>query len=153
LSPLGSRRIAVIGFGSQGHAQAQNLRDSGLDVIVAELLGIEAWERATAVRIEVLSTSEAVCSADIVQVLVPDELQPQVYQGEMGSYGFSHGFNIHFGQIVPPPYVDVFMVAPKAPGVIQRRAFLEGVLLFWWPSLGPYRNLRSITVLQDYREG
>jgi len=133
LSPLRGRRIAVIGFGSQGHAQAQNLRDSGLDVVVAELPGTEAWERATSAGMEVLSTDEAVRSAEIVQVLVPDELQPQVYEEEIGPYlkegnalGFSHGFNIHFGQIIPPPYVDVFMVAPKAPGAILRRAFLEG---------------------------
>lgn len=133
LEPLKGKKIAVIGYGSQGHAQAQNLRDSGLEVIVAELPGTPNYELAKSHGFQPVSADEAVRASDYIQVLVPDQLQPLVYEKSIRPYlkeghvlGFSHGFNIHYSQIVPPPYVDVVMVAPKGPGHLVRRQFEEG---------------------------
>ncbi len=123
----------MIGYGSQGHAQAQNLNDSGLDVIVGLKDTSKSWAQAEKDGLEVMTVSAASAKADIVQILVPDELQSQIYANEIepgltagNAIAFSHGFNIHFGQIVPPEGVDVFMVAPKAPGHMVRRTFVEG---------------------------
>ncbi|HIE51814.1 MAG TPA: ketol-acid reductoisomerase, partial [Armatimonadetes bacterium] len=130
---LKDKTVAIIGYGSQGHAQAQNLRDSGVKVVVAELPGTANYERAQAEGFTPLTASEATQQGDLVQILIPDEIQAQVYASDIGPYltegkalGFSHGFNIHYGQIVPPENVDVIMVAPKGPGHLLRRMFVEG---------------------------
>jgi ketol-acid reductoisomerase len=129
---LKRKRVAVIGYGSQGRAQALNMRDSGVDVVVGLRPG-SSWERAEADSLEVQTVSEAVAKADIVLMLVPDMAQPTVYKeqvephlGKGKTLQFAHGFNIHFGQIVPPRDVDVIMVAPKAPGPEMRRQYEEG---------------------------
>lgn len=133
LDTLKGKTIAVIGYGSQGHAQAQNLRDSGLDVIVAELPGSNNFKQAEKDGFKPLTASEAAARADIIQILLPDEHQAGVYQAEIQAemkegktLCFSHGFNIHFNQIVPPAGVDVIMVAPKGPGHTVRREYSQG---------------------------
>ncbi|MEA3485372.1 MAG: ketol-acid reductoisomerase [Candidatus Aerophobetes bacterium] len=133
LKVLKNRTIAVIGFGNQGHAQAQNLKDSGLKVIVADLKESSNWKRAEEVGFEVMEAKKAAQKADIIQILIPDEYQADLYKSDIAPYlkegnalVFSHGFNIHFHQIVPPGNVDVFMIAPKGPGVLVRRMYLEG---------------------------
>lgn len=133
LEILKEKKIGVIGYGNQGHAQAQNLRDSGLEVIIGEVKGSLGWKRAEKDGFKPKETSEVAKECDIIQVLIPDELQPRVYKKDIhpwleegNALGFSHGFNIHFGQIVPSPGVDVFMVAPKGPGTLVRKQFLEG---------------------------
>lgn len=130
---MANKVIAVLGYGSQGHAQAQNLKDSGLNVIIGLREGSKSAETAKADGFEVYSTAEAVKRADIIQILIPDEVQARVYKNEIepnlvegNALVFSHGFNIHFGQIVPPENVDVFMVAPKGPGHLVRRTYKEG---------------------------
>lgn len=132
LSLLKGKKIAVIGYGSQGHAQAQNLKDSGLDVIVGLRKDSKSWPKAEAAGLKVAIVPEAAEAADIIQILVPDELQARIYKEEIEPYlkegkavMFSHGFNIHFGQIVPPGNIDVFMVAPKGPGHMVRRMYQE----------------------------
>jgi len=134
LKVLEDKKIAVLGYGNQGHAQAQNLKDSGLDVIVADLKGSKAWEQAEKDGFRVFTAAEASKQADIIQILLPDEIQPMVYKNEIvqgiesgNALVFSHGFNIHYHQIVPPSDVDVFMVAPKGPGSIVRRMYTQGV--------------------------
>jgi ketol-acid reductoisomerase len=133
LDVLKGKKIAIIGYGSQGHAQAQNLRDSGLEVIVADLPGTPNYELAVQHGFKPVSAAEAAKQADIIQILTEDEVQPLVYKNEVEaelSAGkallFSHGFNIHFGQIIPPKDVDVIMVAPKGPGHLVRRVYTEG---------------------------
>jgi len=130
---LKGKKVAIIGYGSQGHAQAQNLRDSGIEVIVSELQGTGNYDLAVEHGFKPVSASDAAKQADIIQMLVPDEVQPAVYKAEIApnlkagkALLFSHGFNIHFGQIVPPKDVDVIMVAPKGPGHLVRRTFTEG---------------------------
>ena len=133
LGVLKGKAVAVIGYGSQGHAQAQNMRDSGVAVIVAELEGTANYKRAKADGFSPMTAAEAAKKGDIIQILLPDTVQPRVYRGEIEpglSAGkalvFSHGFNIHFGQIKPPPDVDVYMVAPKGPGDLLRREYVAG---------------------------
>lgn len=125
--------IAVIGYGSQGHAQAQNLRDSGLKVIVADVPDSSNWKLAVSHGFQPLLTNDAAKKADIIQILVPDELQKKIYEAsiepnlESGNcLVFSHGFNIHFGQIKPREDIDVYMVAPKGPGHLVRRTYEQG---------------------------
>jgi len=132
LKNLKGKRIAIIGYGSQGHAQAQNLKDSGLDVIIGLRKG-RSWDQAVKDGFEVLKVKEASNEAHIVQILLPDERQPRVYREEIepslkdgDALSFSHGFNIHYNQIVPPENVDVFMVAPKGPGHLVRRVYKQG---------------------------
>jgi ketol-acid reductoisomerase len=133
LALLGGKTVAIIGFGSQGHAHAQNLRESGVEVVVAEAAGSPAWQRAEAAGFEVLPAAEAAARASVIMMVVPDEAQKAVYaaaihdnlaDGDM--LMFAHGFNIHFSQIVPPKTVDVTMVAPKGPGHLVRRVYTEG---------------------------
>ncbi|AYD40319.1 ketol-acid reductoisomerase [Clostridium fermenticellae] len=133
LELLEGKKIAVLGFGSQGHAHALNLKESGLDVIVGLYKGSKSWEKAEKCGFKVYETAEAVKQADIVAVLLPDEKQKQVYEesikdnlSEGNALLFAHGFNIHFNQIVPPEYVDVLMIAPKGPGHIVRREYTLG---------------------------
>jgi ketol-acid reductoisomerase len=131
-SLIRERTVAVLGYGSQGHAQAQNLRDSGVSVIVGVRSG-PSRDKARRDGFLALDVAEAVRRADIVHVLVPDEHQARLFQEEIGPHlrpgmalSFSHGFNIHFGQVTPPPEVDVFMVAPKAPGHAFRWLYQDG---------------------------
>ena len=133
LSLIQSKTVAIIGFGSQGHAHAQNLRDSGVKVVVSELKGTPNGERAEKAGFEVLSAAEATKQADVIMMLVPDQTQAVVYKNDVApnlkdgaTLMFAHGFNIHFGQIVPPKSVDVTMVAPKGPGHLVRRQYEEG---------------------------
>jgi len=133
LSLLNGKRIAIIGYGSQGHAHALNLRDSGADVRVGLYPGSKSWPKAEAEGLRVLPTDQACAEGDVIVMLVPDTAQPQIYRESVEPHltpgktlMFSHGFNIRFGQIVPPPTVDVSMVAPKAPGHRVREVFLEG---------------------------
>ncbi|MDP2931941.1 MAG: ketol-acid reductoisomerase [Chloroflexota bacterium] len=133
LDLLKQKVIAIIGYGSQGHAHAQNLRDSGCQVIVAEAEGTPGWKNAKAAKFKVMSATEAAKAADIIVMLLPDNLHREVYCSSI-SQGltkgkvlmFAHGFNIHFGQIVPPCDVDVTMVAPKCPGAMLRQTYVEG---------------------------
>ncbi len=130
---LKGKKIAIIGYGSQGHAHAQNLRESGMDVIIGELEGSKPWETAKSKGFEVYSADKATELADIIMILLPDQLQKEIYYKaiepniETGNVlCFAHGFNIHFNQIVPGTNVDVIMIAPKGPGHIVRRMFTEG---------------------------
>ncbi len=132
LNLLSGRTIGIIGYGSQGHAHAQNLRDSGQKVLVAEAEGSAGYKAAKEAGFEVLSAAEVAKRADIITMLVPDNLQPIVYREsiEKGLEAgkvlmFAHGFNIHYGQIAPPPGVDVTMIAPKCPGHMLRQLFTE----------------------------
>jgi len=129
---LKGKRIAVIGYGSQGRGQSLNLRDSGLDVVIGLRPG-KSWDAAVKDGMKVMTVAEATKGADIVQILLPDEHQGSVFRHEILPHlspgkclMFSHGFNIHFGQIVPPETVDVVMVAPKGPGFMVRRQYEEG---------------------------
>jgi ketol-acid reductoisomerase len=133
LDYLKDKTVAIIGYGSQGHAHALNLRDSGIKVIIGLLAGSRSIEKAKAEGFEVYSPDEAAKKADIIMILTPDTVQPTLYQSailpnldEGNALAFAHGFNIHFGQIVPPSYVDVFLVAPKGPGHLVRWMYEEG---------------------------
>lgn len=124
------KQVGIIGYGNQGHAQARNLKDSGVQVMVGELEGTPNWDKAKKDGFEVMHAAEVARRADVIQILIPDEYQAQMYRNDIAPHlkegdalGFSHGFNIHFHQIVPPPNVDVFMVAPKGPGPLVRRLF------------------------------
>lgn len=133
LGLLDGKTVAVIGYGSQGHAHALNLQESGVKVVVGLYEGSKSAERAKAAGLEVLTVAEAVQAADIIMILLPDEKQSKVYNESISPYltegkalMFAHGFNIHYGQIKPPAYVDVFMIAPKGPGHMVRRQYTEG---------------------------
>ena len=133
LALLEGRTVAVLGYGSQGHAHARNLADSGADVVVGLREGSSSWTKAEEAGLRVMTTAEAVKAADIVMVLLPDTEQARIYKEdiepnleERNSLAFAHGFNIHFGQITPPKGVDVWMIAPKGPGHLVRRTFEEG---------------------------
>ena len=133
LKKLKGLKIAIIGYGSQGHAQAQNLRDNGLEVLVSDLPGTDNYKLAQQHGFKPLSAAEAAQQADIIHILVPDELQPAVYKSEIAPHlkkgkalVFSHGFNIHYQCIQPPRDVDVWMVAPKGPGHLVRSVFQSG---------------------------
>ncbi len=133
LDILKDKVVAIIGYGSQGHAHAQNLRDSGVNVVVGQRPGGANYDLAKEHGFEPLSAAEAAKRADFIMLLLPDQHQAKVYRedvlpnlGAGKSLIFAHGFNIHFGQIEPPADVDVFMVAPKGPGHLVRRTFTEG---------------------------
>ncbi len=125
--------VAVIGYGSQGHAHALNLKDSGVEVIVGLYEGSKSWKKAESEGLKVKKVSEAVSEANVVAMLIPDTVQPEVFEkhvkaglDEGDMLLFAHGFNIHYNQIVPPEFVDVTMVAPKSPGHLVRRMYAEG---------------------------
>ena len=128
-----TKKVAILGYGSQGHAHALNLKESGCDVAVGLYEGSKSREKAEDEGLQVMDTAEAVQWADVVMMLLPDEKQPAVFQAEVEpnlSEGmlvlFAHGFNIHFNQIVVPPDVDLGLVAPKGPGHVLRRLYVEG---------------------------
>ncbi len=133
LEALRGRTVAVIGYGSQGHAHALNLRDSGIDVVVGLYRGSPSWGRAEAERLRVAPVADAAEDAAVVALLTPDHAQRSIYERDIGpalragaTVLFAHGFNIHFGLIQPAPTVDVVMIAPKAPGHRMRELFVEG---------------------------
>ncbi|WP_375504559.1 ketol-acid reductoisomerase [uncultured Nostoc sp.] len=133
LDLLAGKTIAIIGYGSQGHAHALNLKDSGLNVIVGLYPGSKSVAKAQAAGLTVKDVADAANAADFIMILLPDEVQKTIYKNEIepnleegNVLAFAHGFNIHFGQIVPPANVDVVMVAPKGPGHIVRRTYEQG---------------------------
>ena len=130
---LNGKTIAIIGYGSQGHAHALNLKESGAKVIVGLYEGSKSWAKAEAAGLTVMTAADAAKVADVVMMLIPDEKQAATYKKDIApnlkagaALAFAHGFNIHFGQIVPPADIDVFMVAPKGPDHLVRRVFTEG---------------------------
>ena len=130
---LTDKTVAIIGYGSQGHSHALNLKESGVNVVVGLYAGSKSKAVAEKAGLKVLTVAEAVKVADITMILIPDEKQADVYRNEIApnlksgsALAFAHGFNIHFKQIVPPADVDIFMVAPKGPGHLVRRTFVEG---------------------------
>lgn len=130
---LNDKVVAVVGYGSQGHAHALNLKESGVNVVVALYEGSKSAQKAKADGFEVLPVADAVKKADIVMMLIPDETQKKVYEAEVApnlkegqTLAFAHGFNIRFDQIVPPEFCDVIMIAPKGPGHLVRRVYTEG---------------------------
>jgi ketol-acid reductoisomerase len=133
LEQIRDKKIAIIGYGSQGHAQANNLKESGCDVVVGLRPDSPSREKAERAGLEVVNTADAAMLSDVVMLLVPDELAPGIYKDEIepnlqsGNYlAFAHGFSIHFKKIIPPEEVNVFMVAPKAPGHLERHEFIQG---------------------------
>ena len=133
-SLIKSKKVAVIGYGSQGHAHSLNMRDSGVNVTVATYAGSPSAARAKEDGLPVTTVEQATQKSDVVMILIPDETQKRVYKASIEpnlhpgqTLMFAHGFNIHFGQVVPPPFVDVSMIAPKAPGHRMRELFVEGV--------------------------
>jgi len=134
LANLKGRTVAIIGYGSQGHAHALNLRDSGVDVVVGLYEGSKSWAKAEATGLKVMSVADAAKAANIIMILVSDHIQADLYNKEIAPHMsagktlmFAHGFNIHFKQIAAPANVDVSMIAPKAPGHRVRELFTEGV--------------------------
>ncbi len=130
---LRGKKVAVIGYGSQGHAQAQNLRDSGIEVIVGQRPGSDNYDKAVEDGFKPVSAREAAEACDVIQILTPDHTQARIYAEDVApsmkagkTLLFSHGFNIHYGQIVPPPEVDTVMVAPKGPGHLVRSEYVRG---------------------------
>jgi len=133
LKYLKGKKIAIIGYGSQGHAHANNLRDSGVDVVVGLRRDGSSWPKAVAAGLTVMDTADAAKAADVIMIVVPDEMGGELYERDIapglrdGKYlAFAHGFNIHFKRIVPPPKVNVFMVAPKGPGHLVRSEYQKG---------------------------
>lgn len=133
LEVLKGKKVAVIGYGSQGHAHALNLKESGIDVVVGLYEGSKSWNKAEEAGLKVMFTKEAVKESDIIMILVNDEKQSKLYKEEIEpnmtpgkALAFAHGFSIHFGQIVPPKDIDVFLVAPKGPGHTVRSEYLGG---------------------------
>ncbi len=134
LTLLKEKVVGIIGYGSQGHAQAQNLRDSGCQVMVAEAEGSQGWKNAKEAGFSVLEAADVAKEADIIAMLVPDTLQRDIYYRSIekglapdNMLMFAHGFNIHYGQIMPPPDIDVTMIAPKCPGHMLRQLYTEGI--------------------------
>ncbi len=133
LDIIKSKKVAMLGFGSQGHAHAENLRDSGVEVIVGLKEGGSSWGKAAAKGFDVMSVAEATKAANVIMILLPDELQSAIFKNEISpnldkgdTIAFGHGFNIHYGQIVPPEGIDCIMIAPKAPGHTVRSEFVKG---------------------------
>ena len=139
-----SKKVAILGYGSQGHAHALNLKESGCDVAVGLYKGSKSWPKAEKEGLQVMTTADAVSWADVIMMLLPDEKQAAVFETEVEpnlSAGklmlFAHGFNIHFNQITVPPEVDLGLVAPKGPGHVLRRLYVEGTGM---PSLFAVQN-------------
>ena len=133
LSVLKDKTVAIIGYGSQGHAHALNLHESGVNVIVGLYNGSKSWAKAEAAGLKVMTAADAAKAADIIMILINDEKQADMYKKDIEPHltegkalAFAHGFSIHFGQIVPPKDVDVFMIAPKGPGHTVRSEYVEG---------------------------
>ena len=133
LSLLEGKTVAIIGYGSQGHAHALNAKESGVNVIIGLYEGSKSWEKAEAAGFEVYTAAQAAKKADIIMILINDEKQAQLYKEsiepnleEGNVLMFAHGFCIHFGQIIPPKNVDVIMIAPKGPGHTVRSQYIEG---------------------------
>ena len=133
LAHLKSKKVAIIGYGSQGHAHAQNLKDSGMDVVVGLRPASISWKKAESVGLAVAEVGQAVSAADVIMMLVPDEHQARIYRKDVApnlkkgaSLAFAHGFNIHYGQIEPPLEVDIFLAAPKGPGHLVRAEYKRG---------------------------
>ena len=133
LSLLDGKTVAIIGDGSQGHAHALNLHESGVNVIVGLYKGSKSWAKAEAAGLKVMTAAEAAKAADIIMILINDEKQAELYKNDIAPYltegkalAFAHGFNIHYQQIIPPENVDVFMIAPKGPGHTVRSEYVEG---------------------------
>ena len=133
LGLFSGKTVAVLGYGSQGHAHALNLKDNGVDVVVGLRKDSASWKKAEAAGVRVVTTAEAAKLGDVVMLLLPDQTQAEVYERDIrlnltagNALAFAHGFNIHFNQILPPEDVDVFMIAPKGPGHLVRRVFTEG---------------------------
>lgn len=133
LGLLKGKKIAIIGFGSQGHAHALNLRDSGCDVVVGLYPGSASWQKAQDKGLKVMSVADAAAAGDVVMILVQDNVQPKLYKEEIAPHltagktlMFAHGFNVRYGQVVPPPDVDVSMIAPKSPGHRVRELYVDG---------------------------
>ncbi|MDQ0203533.1 ketol-acid reductoisomerase [Pectinatus haikarae] len=130
---ISGKKVAIIGYGSQGHAHALNLKESGIDITVGLYAGSKSAQKAKDAGLKVAEVADAVKDADITMILIPDEIQAKIYKTEIApnlkagsALAFAHGFNIHFQQIQPPEDIDVFMVAPKGPGHLVRRTFAEG---------------------------
>jgi len=133
LSIIKGKKVAIVGYGSQGHAHAQNLKDSGVDVVVGLRKDGASWKKAEAAGHKVKEVAEAVKKADVVMILLPDESQPEVYQRDIepnikkgAALAFAHGFNVHYNQIVPRADLDVIMIAPKGPGHTVRSEYVKG---------------------------
>ncbi len=133
LSIIQNKRVTIVGYGSQGHAHANNLKDSGVEVTVALRKGSASWSKAESAGLAVKEVAEAVSQADVVMILTPDEFQAQLYRNEVepnlkegATLAFAHGFSIHYNQVVPRADLDVIMVAPKAPGHTVRSEFVKG---------------------------
>jgi len=133
LNILKDKTVAIIGYGSQGHAHALNLKDSGVNVIVGLYNGSKSWPKAEEAGLKVMTAADAAAAADVIMILINDEKQAALFEKDIKpnlkagkALAFAHGFNIHFGQIVPPADVDVFMIAPKGPGHTVRSQYLEG---------------------------
>lgn len=133
LSLIKGKKVAIIGYGSQGHAHALNLNDSGCDVTVGLRKGGGSWNKAESAGLKVAEVNDAIKTADIVMILLPDENIADVYNASVGPYAkqgavlaFAHGFNVHYGQVIPRPDLDVIMIAPKAPGHTVRATYLQG---------------------------
>ncbi|MBI4680863.1 MAG: ketol-acid reductoisomerase [Nitrospirae bacterium] len=155
LSVLKSKKIVVVGYGSQGHAHANNLKESGMNITVAEAKGSANWNKAVAAGFKVLTAAEAAKNADVIMMLVPDEYAAEIYKTEVaqnikkGAYiGFAHGFNIHYGQVAPPANINVFMVAPKGPGHLVRAEYLKksGVPCLIAIEQDPSKNTKAIAL-------
>ncbi|MBU6275565.1 MAG: ketol-acid reductoisomerase [Planctomycetes bacterium] len=160
LGVLAGKTIAIIGYGSQGHAQAQNLRDSGLDVVVAQRPGGPNHALAVSHGFQPLSVEEAVKRADVVNILLPDELQADVYRTSIRPHlkpgavlMASHGFNFHFGQVEPPPGHDILLVAPKGPGHLVRSEYVKGGGVPCLIALGPGASPETKKIGLAYAKG
>ncbi|MBN3040723.1 MAG: ketol-acid reductoisomerase [Candidatus Omnitrophica bacterium] len=152
---LKKKTVAIIGYGAQGRAQALNLKDSKVKVLISELPGTNNYKQAIKDGFQPLTAAEASKKADIIHILTPDTIQAQVYKKDIAPFlkkgkalGFSHGFNIHFHQILPPPDVDVYMVAPKGPGSLVRDMYEQkkGVPCLFAVYQNPSKNARKIAL-------